>query len=39
MNGDAVFGGRRRLGYNSVVLDLYTQIHLRYFVYTAYSMV
>ena len=40
MNGDAVSGGRGRLGYNSVVLDLYTQIHLQVFiVYTAYTLV
>ena len=42
MNGDAgFFGERGRLGYNSVVLDLYTQIHIDtvFIVYTAYTLV
>ena len=34
-----VFGGRGRLGYNSVVLDFYTQIQYTVFiVYAAYTM-
>lgn len=33
-----VFGGRGRLGYNSVVLDFYTQIHIQYLLFMLHTL-